>query len=167
MSQNLCANTYKLRHIAVRLSILGVLGAAAVVFGNTSCEDKGIGRPCDVLTEATTAQAVYNAEALECPSRICLKPAVQSGVSGVVDTAPYCSASCSQDSDCDGQVRGNDSLDKRCKQGFQCGIAFVKGKLCCQKLCLCKDFINPAGLQVPNACKDPVEAGRCQVPPTE
>jgi hypothetical protein len=154
MSQNLCAKTYKLRRVALRLSVLAALGAAAVVLGNTSCEDKGIGRPCDVLTEATKDQAVYNAEALECPSRICLKPAVQSGVSGNVDTGPYCSASCSQDSDCDGAVRGTSALDKRCKQGYACGIAFVKGRLCCQKLCLCKDFIGPSGVQIPTGCKD-------------
>ena len=69
-------------------------------------------------------------------------------------TQAYCSASCSQDSDCDGQQRDvKNPLDYRCNQGFSCGIAFVKGKICCQKLCLCKDFLPPTGAQIPIACQ--------------
>jgi hypothetical protein len=80
MSQNLCAKTHKLRPALLRLSLLGTfLLAAVALFGNTGCEDKAIGRPCDVLTDAGNSQGVFNTEALECPSRICLKPVVQSG----------------------------------------------------------------------------------------
>jgi hypothetical protein len=155
MSQILCANPSTLPSAVLRLSLVGALGLAAVAFGNAGCEDKAIGRPCDVLTDAGPSQGVYNAEALECPSRICLKPVVQQGASGSVDTTAYCSASCSQDSDCDGQTRDqNNPLDKRCSKGFTCGIAFVKGKICCQKLCLCKDFLDDkVGAPTPIACQ--------------
>ena len=156
MSQNLCAKTHKVRPALLRLSLVGILLLAGVaLFVNAGCEDKAIGRPCDVLTEATPAQGVYNSEALECPSRICLKPVVQSGASNPPPaTTAYCSASCSQDSDCDGQPRdSNNPTDYRCRLGFACGIAFVKGKICCQKLSLCKDFLPPTGAPTPVACQ--------------
>jgi len=163
MSQILCANPSTLRSAVFRLSFVGALGMAAVALGNMGCEDKAIGRPCDVLTEAGPAQGVFNAEALECPSRICLKPVVQQGASGTVDTGPFCSASCSQDSDCESdQIRNpNNPLDKRCTKGFVCGIPFVKGRICCQKLCLCKDFLGPQGAPTPIACQGGA-AATCQ-----
>jgi hypothetical protein len=69
-------------------------------------------------------------------------------------TDPYCSAGCSQDSDCntDQQRVESNPLDRRCSKGFACGIAFVKGNICCQKLCLCKDFLGPVGAPTPIAC---------------
>jgi hypothetical protein len=159
MSQYLCAKTYKVRPVTLRLSLLGSLVlSAAALFANTGCEDKAIGRPCDVLTDAGASQAVFNAEALECPSRICLKPVVDPTGQKMPSptTTAYCSASCSQDSDCSGaQSRTkdpNNTLDRRCNSGFVCGIAFVKGKICCQKLCLCNDFLPPGGAQTPIAC---------------
>jgi hypothetical protein len=113
-----------------------------------------VGGTCEILTDAGPAQGVFNAEALECPSRICLKPAVQPGASAVVDTAAFCSTICSQDSDCEGQLRdATNDLDKRCSQGFVCGLPFVKGRLCCQRLCLCKDFLGPNGAPTPIACQ--------------
>ncbi len=156
MSQNPCAKTHKVRPALLRLSLVGILLLTGVaLFGNTGCEDKAIGRPCDVLTDASAAQGVYNSEALECPSRICLKPVVQAGATmPVPPTTAYCSASCSQDSDCDGQTRDQSNpRDTRCTKGFACGIAFVKGKICCQKLCLCKDFLPPTGAPTPIACQ--------------
>jgi len=158
MSQNPRANAQKLPSGLLLRSLLGAfLLAAVALLGNTGCEDKAIGRRCDVLTVAGPAQGVFNSEALECPSRICLKPVVQQGAT-MPDppTEAYCSASCSQDSDCEtdqNRVQSN-KLDKRCSTGFACGIAFVKGKICCQKLCLCKDFLNPAvGAPTPIACQ--------------
>jgi hypothetical protein len=142
----------KLRPALVRASLLGASLLTLAAIGNLACEDNGIGRPCDVMAPATKDQAVYNNQALECPSRICLKPVVESDAKQYSDTGPYCSATCSKDSDCGGQSRDNaDSEDKRCTQGYACGVAFVVGPLCCKKLCLCKDFLAGA-VNVPLAC---------------
>jgi hypothetical protein len=120
----------------------------------------GLGSPCDILTDAGATQGVYNSSALECPSYICLKPGVQPGVVGAVNTAAFCTAGCTQDSDCAGQTGDPaNALDTRCKSGFLCGVAFAKGKICCQKLCLCKDFLGPTGAPTPLSCMD--DAG-CQ-----
>lgn len=155
MSQKLCARTHKLRRAIVPVSLLGAIVSATLALGNISCEDKGIGRPCDVLTPYVDNQAIFNAQALECPSRICVKPALAQGQSlPNPPTGPLCSASCSQDSDCDGQIRDStNSNDHRCKSGFACAIPFVKGPLCCQKLCICKDFVTDSDLQTPVACQ--------------
>jgi hypothetical protein len=167
MSQNLCAKTCKLRPALFRISLLGAFILATVaLFGNTGCEDKAIGRPCDVLTKASDEQGVYNPQALDCPTRICLKPAVATGAPTVSpETTAYCSASCSQDSDCDGQTRDmsvKNGSDTRCVNGYTCAIPFVKGSLCCQKLCLCKDFVDKEhGATIPDACLGD-QAAKCQ-----
>lgn len=114
----------------------------------------GVGTPCDVLAvNPGPTQAIFNNQALECPSRICLKPLRAESLTADIDTGPYCSAICSKDSDCDGQRRdGNDPADKHCQKGYACGVAFVVGPLCCKKLCLCKDFLATGGLQTPLTC---------------
>jgi hypothetical protein len=141
------------------MSLVGATLVALAALVGTGCEDKAIGRPCDVLADAGATQAVYNAQALECPSRICLKPIV-SGEDKSVDTKPYCSAECSKDSDCDGEHRdSNNIFDKRCGKGFVCGVAFEVGPLCCKKLCLCKDFLPAGTMTTPKTCR---EAGGCQ-----
>jgi len=146
----------KLRPALLRASLLGASLLALAVLGNMACEDHGIGRPCDVMATAGQEQAVYNDQALECPSRICLKPLKEEAKKADVDTEAYCSATCSKDSDCDGQKRDNGDLaDKRCKGGYACGVAFVVGPLCCKKLCLCKDFLFGA-VTIPLQC-DPRE----------
>jgi hypothetical protein len=114
-----------------------------------------LGSSCDVLVDAGMSQGVYNASASECPSHLCLKPVVQQGAT-MPDplTQATCSQSCSQDSDCNGELRDNSNpLDQRCERGYACGIPFVKGDLCCKKMCMCKDFLAPAGVVTPIACQ--------------
>ena len=129
--------------------------ADALLDDSTSAAENAIGRPCDLTVAAGSAQGVYNASASECPSNLCLKPVVQIGA-----TIPYpltqatCSAECAFDSDCDGELRDpSNPLDQRCTKGFACGIPFAKGPLCCKKLCMCKDFLGPAGVSTPIACQ--------------
>jgi hypothetical protein len=140
----------------------------------TACEDKGIGRPCDLRADVidggvSATTGVYNSNATDCQSRICMKPAVQAGVATDLDTGPYCSAVCSSDSDCNGQTRDDSNPnDKRCKKGYTCALAFGAGQsidvsgqptngtqpLCCVKVCLCKDFYSPAyGPGIPSECQ--------------
>jgi hypothetical protein len=114
----------------------------------------GLGTPCDSPTpNAGPSDNIYDAQSLQCRSLLCVKPAVQPGVSETVSTTFYCTEQCVQDSDCVGQTRDpNDPLDTRCQAGFVCGIAFDIGPICCKKLCICKDFIAPSGLQTPASC---------------
>jgi hypothetical protein len=204
MSQKLCAKTYPLRPAIVRLSLLGAFVLAAVAIGNTGCEDKGIGKTCDVLpvsqgdagVQLADNQAVFNSQALECPSRICIKPAVDPSKKLPDEpTGALCSASCNQDSDCQTDWKrqqcsgsctakcGNDASclsecrqkynctsgdwqrgDQHCVGGFICATPFVKGRLCCKKLCLCQDFLGPTAGQTPIACEGG-NAATCYQPP--
>jgi hypothetical protein len=176
MSPKPRAPSRPLQPALVRASLLCASLLALAAFGSMACEDNGIGRRCDLQADAGQQQAVYNSQALACPSRICLKPLVPEG-SPNVDTGPYCSALCSQDSDCAGRTRDQqDTNDKGCVSGYTCGEAFVVGPLCCEKLCLCKDFLtcnkkeNPnciAALQTPLTCvKDPTtHKNGCQETP--
>jgi hypothetical protein len=156
MSQKLCATTYKRHSIVLRLSLLGGIALVLVALGNTGCEDQKIGLPCDVGSAADKRQNEFNDQALECPSRICLKPAEDPNSSMPTPaTTALCSAPCSQDSDCDGQLRDpsdKTGLDLRCQKGFACGIVFVKSRIACQKLCVCRDFLNSSGVSTPPGC---------------
>ena len=131
----------------------------ASLTGAAGCEDKAIGRVCEVQADAgsSSEQALINGQALECPTRICLRPAPDSTLAQSVDTTSLCTAECSKDSDCDGaETRvGSNNKDKRCRTGFVCGVASTTGSVaCCKKLCLCKDFlvIPPSGLEAPVVC---------------
>lgn len=119
----------------------------------------GIGRPCNLMADAGPSQAVYNAQAPECASGICLKPTLSNMRDR--ETAAYCSELCSSDSDCLGQERdGTDPNDRRCTSGYACGVAFVVGPLCCKKVCLCKDFLSERGVTVPLTCDPSANGGK-------
>ncbi len=137
-----------------RLGCVLILALAAL-WTNAACEDKAIGRPCDITADAGAAQGAYNNNATDCPSHLCIKPAVQPGVSIDLDTSAYCTVQCSSDTDCNGQTRDpSNPLDKRCRKGFSCAPVFDKGALCCVKLCLCRDFfVSSVGPAVPDTCK--------------
>jgi len=141
-----------------RLAWSSVLALAAVML-TAGCEDKALGRSCDIRSDASLSatQAAYAVPAADCPSGICAKPAVQPGVStDNFTTGPYCTVRCNSDSDCDGQTRDfTNTNDKRCMKGFVCAIPFGEGKLCCQKLCLCRDFFSSSvGPVTPLACQN-------------
>lgn len=111
-----------------------------------------LGLPCSLGIDAGSSLAAYNPQSPECSTGLCLKPML----GGVKDyeTAPYCTTSCSSDSDCHGQKRnGEDPDDRRCVRGFACGVAFVVGPLCCQKMCICKDFLAESGVTIPASCQ--------------
>ncbi len=83
---------------------------------------------------------------------VCLKPSVATGVTGV-DTIPLCTAECTADGDCAGALRNpNDPNDKGCLSGCACATPFIKGPLCCRKMCVCKDFTGP--MEIPAPCQD-------------
>jgi hypothetical protein len=133
-------------------------GALAVAILASGCEDKALGRACDLRSDASVgaAQGAYNTNATDCPSHWCTKPAVQPGVSNDLNTGPYCTIACSSDNDCNGETRDfTNPNDRRCMNGFTCAIPFDSGKLCCQKLCLCRDFFSASvGPAVPDVCQN-------------
>jgi hypothetical protein len=130
---------------------------------SAGCGDSGgssLGQSCSVGVDGGAFQPVFTNQAPECPGAICLKPADQTSSTNAVDTSAYCSATCSSDSDCNGQKRDNSNAnDKRCENGYACGVAFVVGTLCCKKLCLCKDFLS-TDPQTPAPCDPALNNGQ-------
>lgn len=138
-------------------SLIGASLLMGLLLVTASCEDKAIGRQCDLSVMPGDNQPTYNATALECPTNLCIKPAKDQSVPAT-DTGALCTATCSNDSDCDsGQLRAGmpSTTDKRCKTGFVCGVPLETGDLCCQKLCLCKDFVK-LPLETPASCNKSV-----------
>jgi hypothetical protein len=122
--------------------------------GNVAPAGNNLGWPCYVGFTAGASVGGYNSEAAECTSRLCLKPVVQSNA-GSVDTGAFCTGSCSTDDDCSTMWsrNPNDPNDHTCGSGFTCGVAFANGAICCQKLCICKDFTGGASIPTPIACQ--------------
>ena len=133
---------------ASRFAVLAF--ALAVVAVGAGCEDKHIGRPCELGMPSDRRHrhriATITSPALECPSRICLLPAptrIRKGT-GV----PLCTAGCESNEDCEDGELGDttDATDKRCKTGFVCMWPTTVGNFCCQKFCVCRDFVTePTG----------------------
>ena len=156
--------TSEARPTVGRLAWAGAFALAAVVLAS-GCENNDMGRTCDIKTDAgvspSRGQGAYSTNAADCPSRLCIKPAVQPGVASdpkILDTGPYCTVECNSDSDCNGQTRDfSNPNDTRCRIGYTCAIPFDAGKLCCKKLCMCRDFLFPSSKApadiTPDICK--------------
>ena len=113
-----------------------------------ACEDKHIGRVCELGTTPTGGSSgqitIISSPALECPSRICILPGDMKGT----DTGPLCTASCEENADCeDGETgpAGNPD-DHHCETGFACVWQGNVGNFPCQRFCMCRDFVyEPMG----------------------
>jgi hypothetical protein len=139
---------------SVRGYFLVALGALALGFGG-GCTDNHIGRPCNTNVAdagATGGQvAIITSPSLECPSRICLK-AAPGGTGSAGDQAAegaMCTASCSTDDDCSDSDPGT-----LCKKGFLCTWPTTSGSFCCEKMCVCRDFVfvPQGGIPEPTSC---------------
>ena len=142
---------HRTTHALTIISLISLLVLSACP--NTNSD---VGAPCSIAIDAGPAQGVFSTAAPECSTHICLKPVDSSAASGraAVDTGAFCTAGCSTDSDCDGVLRDpSNPNDKTCASGYTCGALFVKGALCCQKLCICKDFTGGTGMPTPTACQ--------------
>jgi hypothetical protein len=130
-------------------SQIGLVALAALIaLGVAGCPEKHIGRRCTISNDGGTADGTMPTElsvnplALECPSRICIKPAQQL----TTDTQALCTDECSGDDDCaDGEKRDpKDPTDKRCQTGFVCRTLIpdlANVPFSCKKICACKDFL--------------------------
>ena len=124
------------------------------------CADKHIGRRCIISNDGGTSDGMgptyfsVNPLALECPSRLCIKPAQQQ----TTNTQALCTDECSSDDDCaGGETRDkNNPTDFRCNSGFSCRYAIpnLEGvPLKCKRVCVCKDFIDAKAKDVkPEGC---------------
>ena len=92
----------------------GLLALALTLFGlGGACEDKHVGRPCELGTMplgGTSGQiATVSSPALECPSRICLLPGAEKDPRSSAQTA----AGCRHRRDLYGRLRGERRLRGR------------------------------------------------------
>ena len=125
---------------------------------SSGCEDQAIGRTCKTLADKhTPTVSDWNDEALECPSRLCIEPSHESGSLQDKQTAPFCTAECSKNSDCDdAETRDDKNMkDRRCTRPFVCAVLFTTGPLKCQKMCVCGDFYKDpkAATAIPLSCQ--------------
>jgi len=166
MFEKHCPQITPFRAVSWRLASIVFL-AIAILLPTTACEDKGIGRSCSLGETVPVDHGAYSVDATDCQTRMCVKPATQPGVlRDNFDTGAYCSATCTSEGDCQGQTRDRSNPnDRRCKTGFTCATPFGAaedtpggGKLCCQKICLCRDFFSAAvGPATPSSCQDGAE----------
>jgi hypothetical protein len=147
--------------VSARSYFLMVLGVLVLGWATAGCEDKHIGRPCltnaDAGSFGATGQhvTVISSPNLQCPSRICMLP-YDNNTAAMNHDGAFCTYSCETDDDCSDAETGSLSVsdDTRCKGNFICEIATTSGPFCCQKFCMCHDFVyRPAGGNpVPAAC---------------
>ncbi len=134
---------------SVSVFVCGVVLTAALV--GLGCGKKtDVGEPCAIpgFPADTSSIQGYAGPSAECESNICLKPA--SHAEQAPDTGATCTAACSSDDDCEvGQSRDpSNAVDRRCRNGFVCGVPFEVGAFACRRMCICKDFL-PAGRMAP------------------
>ena len=124
-----------------RIRLVGLIGCALTVLMFGACSDNPVGRICFIGADAgTEQQTVIASPALECQSRTCLHMQNHS--------PDLCTGSCSADSDCDKVA------ESPCNGGFACIIPVTVGPFCCQKQCVCRDYvvIPDGGLADPATC---------------
>lgn len=106
----------------------------------SACSENPVGRICDLGGVAQSSQRVVASPSLDCVSRQCLRVpqeniALPAGSRIPGPTQGLCTAECSSDDDCDRVP------ESPCVTGFSCTIAVTVGPFCCQKFCVCKDYI--------------------------
>jgi hypothetical protein len=147
---------------------IGVAVSLAALAGAQGCEPKAVGRPCHLPADSPASASIFDPQALECPTRLCLRQGKDPALAQTVDTGPFCTAACSSDADCDdGETRDSDDRDdRRCRRGFLCGVAVQTGSVaCCRKVCLCKDHLPAGGAPLPAACDRAHNPGICPLQP--
>lgn len=135
------------------LMFFAVVSAGAM----TACNEAPVGLNCYIGNiNAGEGEAFISSPALDCQSRVCLHQPDQSGAVDDAKETDMCTNYCDSSEDC---VRHPQS---ECKTGFACMIPVVVGDFCCQKMCVCKDYIvvPDEGFTTPAAC-DPTGPSEC------
>jgi hypothetical protein len=137
----------------VLVTLVMPLALASAAVGLSACKNNQVGRACFISGSGSSdggvaSNTVVGSPAIECESSICLH------IAGETDN--QCTARCSADSDCE------TSPESSCKSGFTCAIPVVTGSFCCERLCICRDFIPDAGtLADPAGCVASNPANEC------
>jgi len=149
---------------------------AVALLAAAGCSGDPVGRICDLGQKPGVAETVVASPSLDCVSRTCLQIALEKtqkeldmigsrypGVDskGAATGLGLCTDSCTQDSDCERVP------ESPCVTGFTCGIPARVGAFCCEKFCICKDYIviPDTGLKPPNECNaDDASNGCCNLP---
>lgn len=142
------------------------LSQAAIVLGFAlvaACTSNPVGRICDLGSNAPEpSETVVASPSLDCVSRTCLRVPLEKDLpTGSVyppATSGLCTANCSSDGDCDRVP------ESPCVTGFTCGVAVTVGPFCCEKFCICKDYIvlpDNGELPDPQACDASDSSNTC------
>jgi hypothetical protein len=143
--------------------VVGVGCSGAGPAGGTISRTPAFGAVCDVGVSAGSGPGVVSivSPAPGCMSNACLLAPAEKDPRG---TGPLCTSSCTTNADCEGGLLGDrtDPGDHRCKTGFVCMIPTTVGPFCCQRMCVCRDFITEplGGFQTPAVCM-PGSGGSC------
>lgn len=128
-----------------------LVGFLALLFG---CSGDPVGRICDLGTALPApSEVVVASPSLDCVSRTCLRvpqsKELPPGSAYPEGAAGLCTSQCETEEDCDRVP------ESPCVTGFTCGIAVTVGPFCCQKFCICKDYVvipEDGQLDTPAAC---------------
>jgi len=130
--------------------------AGAIALVVAACGGEPVGRICDLGLTPGENDAVVASPSLDCVSRTCLKVALeksQKDLDAIGSRYPtgnlgLCTDRCEQDADCERVP------ESPCQTGFTCAIPTKVGPFCCQKFCICKDYliIPETGVPTPMAC---------------
>lgn len=148
-----------------RASLTTIIGAALVLLAGVGCGGEPVGRICDLGLTPGASEAVVASPSLDCVSRTCLKVALEVAEKDLPPNSRYptgnlglCTDRCEQDSDCERVP------ESPCQTGFTCAIPVEVGPFCCEKFCICKDYlvIPDGGVRpTPMACDPTVAANGC------
>lgn len=143
----------------------------AVLVTAPGCNRGDVGAPCDHGSTTPPQSLTVSFPAMSCNELVCLygderKPTVVDCKTHKDCNAPdrfecndvtktcqlktdyvlrnsMCSRPCSSAADCETQgFRRFAHEPTNCEGGFACRIVQSKGSLCCQPLCVCKDYLN-------------------------
>jgi hypothetical protein len=150
--------------MAAKPALLRLLTASAFGLLVAACGGDPVGRICDLGLTPGESEAVVASPSLDCVSRTCLKVALEVPLNQLPPNSRYptgnlglCTDRCEQDSDCERVP------ESPCQSGFTCAIAVEVGPFCCEKFCICKDYlvIPESGRPTPAACDPNVAANSC------
>ena len=155
------------KNVLLRL-ILATACALGVSVLAAGCGGDPVGRICDLGSTPGAGTSLVASPSLDCVSRICLEVPLQVPTSQLPPGSSYptgnlglCTDYCSQDSDCERVP------ESPCQTGFTCAIPVEVGPFCCQKFCICKDYIviPDGGVATPAACDATnMSNGCCNLP---